>query len=107
MTLRIARNRNTQDTSSVKDGIALNKNTAVTIVDANPNRIFIHVNNNDENFGIWVRELPADIDPTIKKGVFIRKQGGKPYERSGDNIYTGEISAIADNDAPKAYVTEN
>jgi len=106
MTKRIGKNRNTNDQSSSNE-VSLNSSTAVTISGEDLRRVMIDVNNNDNAQGFWLRLYPASQDNT-KHGIFITsKNGSRPFWTmpSGD-IYTGEISAIADGGAPTAYVTE-
>lgn len=107
MVKRIERTRNTNNSSSISDPINLNSTTAVTIVAANPDRIFLDINNDNSANGFWVKLQAASVDDD-KKGIFITsKVGSRPFwQMPNDNVYTGEISAIADADSPKAYVTE-
>ena len=106
MTLRTNRNKNTNDTAVITT-VALNTSTAVTLVASNAAIIFLDVNNNNSSHGFWVRLYPAATD-NIKQGIFItNKNADRPFwEMSPDNMYTGEISAIADTDTPTAYITE-
>jgi len=86
--------------------VTLNSTTAVTVLAANQKRIYFDVNNDDSANGFWLRFYPASQDD-IKHGIFITgKIGRRPFfEMKRDNIYTGEISAIAVTDAPTAYTT--
>ena len=103
----IGRTQNTSDSASVNDGIALNGSTSVVIADANPKRIFFEVNNNFSDKAVWIKLQPAD-DDNDKKGIFLneKEKGRTHWEMPPDNIYTGEISAIADSSNPTVYVTE-
>ena len=106
MARRTGRNRNT-NTDAVTTSVSLNSSTATTIQAENLNRMFFNVNNNNGTQAFWVRLYPAAQDNT-KHGIFVSARTGSTssWEMPSDNIYTGEISAIADNDSPIAYVTE-
>lgn len=106
MTKRIESTRNTNDEATITTTI-LNTTTAVKIADANPKRLFFHVNNNDSAHAFWVRLYPAAQD-NIKQGFFISSKVGIKnwWEMQVDNDYIGEISAISVTDTPIAYVTE-
>ena len=103
----IGANINVTDSATVKNIITLNATTSVIISSADKARIFFNVNNNDGTKGFWIKLQAASVD-NIKKGIFIAsKTGSKSYwEMPSNNIYTGEICAIADIDSPDAYVTE-
>ena len=106
MVRSVGRNANKNDTAEVVT-VALNSTTATVVSAANTDRLFFHVNNNSANFGFWVRLYPAATD-NIKQGVYLSAKTGTPvsWEMALDNVYTGEISAIAATDSPVAYVTE-
>lgn len=99
-------NLNFNDDATVIDAQQLNKDNAIKILDANSKRFAVRINNNDENFGVWIRLMPATEDNTEKKGDFLVKKGGTPFVMDGVSIYRGEISAIAEGDSPDVYVTE-
>lgn len=104
----IGRNVNTNDTTLVPDGIVLNATTSVKIADANPDRIFFRVDNNFNNMAVWVKLQAASVDDD-QKGIFLQAlalRGFTIWEMPPDNIYTGEISAIADAGNPEVFVTE-
>ena len=107
MVLRINRNRNTNDTVTISDAIALNSSTSIKIADANPNRIFIHVHNDNGSEKVWVKLQAASVD-NDKKGIWLNSKGLMPqfWTMPVDNVYTGEICAIADSGSPSIYVTE-
>lgn len=107
MTAIIGRNRNTNDTAAVSAGVTLNSSTSTVIAAANPNRIAFHVNNDDSIQACWVKLQAASVDNTAK-GIYMGKKGEPDgrWDMSADNIYTGEISAIADLGSPVVYVTE-
>ena len=102
----IGRNRNTTDFAD-SNSVQLNSSTAVTIQAANADRIAFHVNNDSSTFGFWVRYYPAAQDNT-KQGFWVSGKNGLRnwHEMIADNIYTGEISAIAIGDNPTAYTVE-
>lgn len=106
MAKTVGRSINKNDTA-VTTQVALNNSTAVTISAADPTRIFFHVNNDNASHAFWVRLYPAATD-NIKQGIFVSSKSGLKsfWEMMEDNIYTGEISAIAVTDSPTAYVTE-
>ena len=58
---------------------------------------------------MWIKLQPTGTD-NDKKGIILSKRtdgiGDNSWESGDDNIYTGEICAIADSDSPKVYVTE-
>ena len=103
----IGRNQNKNDEASVNEGVALDATTSVVIAAANPDRIAFHVNNNSAVSGAWVKLQAASID-NDKKGIFLEKSvlGINQWDMPTDNIYTGEISAIAENGTPSVFVTE-
>lgn len=103
----ISRARNLNPTASVNSGITLNTNTSIKIADANPDRIYFYVTNDGSTDAIWIKLQPAVTD-NDKKGIYLNKKGTSPntWEMPIDNPYTGEISAIAADNNPNAYVTE-
>lgn len=103
----IGRNVNTNGTATVNAGVALNATTSTTILAANPNRIAIQINNNSSTQAAWIKLQTAATD-NVKKGIFLHKKGDPHGEWNmvPDNVYTGEISAIADSGTPTVYVTE-
>ncbi|MEE8423849.1 MAG: hypothetical protein V3S49_04855 [Thermodesulfobacteriota bacterium] len=105
--LKIEKTRNTNDTASISSGIALNTTTSVKIVDANPNRIFFYASNDGATDAVWVKLQAQSVDNDAK-GIYLNKKGTSPnvWEMPSDNIYTGEICAIADENNPNIYVTE-
>ena len=107
MAVTIGRNRNRNDEASVNDGITLNSTTSTVIAAANPDRIAFHVNNNFSDKACWVKLQPAATD-NDKKGIFLneKEKGRTDWSMTPDNVYTGEISAIADSGSPVVYITE-
>jgi len=102
MAKTIGRNLNVTDTATLSNAIGLNSTTSTKIADALSNRI-VFILSNPSTKNIWVKLQAASVD-NDKKGIFIPRNGY--WEMPTDNIYTGEISAIADNGAPNVYVTE-
>lgn len=107
MTLQLGRNINKADIATVSDAIAVNTSTSVKVADANPDRIFLHINNDANDLAFWIKLQPASID-NDKKGIFADKEakGRFDWEMPSDNIYTGEISVVSDASNQNIYVTE-
>lgn len=113
MTKKIAGNINTNDTTTTST-ITINSTTATTILAANPERIWARVS---LDFGLtsvecMIREYPAATD-NIKQGeILVRNTTAndslfKPvYHTFANNVYTGEISAIANTGTFDLKVTE-
>ncbi len=101
------RSKNTNDTAVVVAGITLNSSTTVVIAAANPDRLFFHVHSNFPEKACWIKLQAASVD-NVQKGIFLneKEKGETSWEMPPDNVYTGEISAIADDGAPMVYVTE-
>ena len=116
MTGRYERTINTNDEADVKDGVTLNATTSVKIVDANDNRISFRVSIKGEaltNKSIMIKYQPALTDNSVEKGIWIGTilMGNDvvfkiEHAMDKDNIYTGEICAIAVSGNPIVYVTE-
>lgn len=109
MAPKIGSNRNTNEIANVKSPIATNATTSVKIADANPNRLFFHVNNDSELERVWIKLQPA-ADDNDKKGIMLSKRndgiGTNSWEMPVGEKYTGEICAISDSGTPNVYVTE-
>lgn len=107
MTRLIGSNRNTNDEATVSSGVTLNPTTSTTIAPANPDRMAFFVDNGDSNNKSWVKLQPASVDDE-KKGIYLTSSvlGTSSWTMGPDNIYTGEVSAIADGDSPQVFVTE-
>ena len=100
--LRIDRNSNTNDESTLSGAIALNTSTSTTVVSANTDRINVTISNPSQNL-VWIKFQASGVD-NDKKGITLF--GRSVFEMTPDNLYTGEISAIADTGTPDIYVTE-
>jgi hypothetical protein len=94
MTLFRERTTNSNDSATLTS-VALNTTTSTKIVDACSNgcKIFVAVSNNSEA-NVWLKLQAASVD-NDKKGIFL--PSGCYWESVPDNIYVGEISAIADD----------
>jgi len=107
MTLRRERTINTNDEATVT-AIPLNSSTSTVIAAANLGRVFFHVNNGVEpDKACWIKLHAASVDDT-KHGIVVHEgqKGVGGWEMPTDNIYTGEISAIAQDTPCTVYVTE-
>jgi hypothetical protein len=101
------RNKNVNDTANVLAPIPVDATTSVVILPANPDRMYVQINNNDSNEDCWIKLQPASQD-NDKKGIFMHRRGGgnDEWQMPTDNIYTGEISAMSDSGTANIYVTE-
>jgi len=94
---------NTNDNcNGIPTGISLNASTSTKIADSNANRIFFAVSN-PSNKDIWLKLQIATVD-NDKKGIFM--PANSYWEMPTDNVYIGEISAIANSGTPDIYTTE-
>ena len=98
----IGRNANTTGTATIDTGITLNTSTSVKVGDSNDDRIHFEISN-DGPGKVFLKLQAASVDD-IKKGIII--QSGQTWWMPTDNIYTGEISAIANTGSPVVYPTE-
>ncbi len=96
------RNVNSNDAALVKEGVELNNTNWVKIADANPKRLSFTaaILSNQE---ILVILAPVSAGH-VAKGIPVARNF--PYKMDTDNVYTGEISALAIVDSPVVYVTE-
>lgn len=98
----IGRNQNTNDTATVPSDIALNASTSTKVVDANSDRTVFEVYNlGTEDIRIKLQAASVDND---KKGIPVGC--GKGWAMEADNIYPGEISAIAETGTPSVAYLE-
>lgn len=95
--------KNTSDTATIPAAFVVTTTTSLKISDANTERIFFHVNNNNTADAIWIKLQAASVD-NVKKGIFV--PAGERWEMPAGDTYTGEISAIADNTTTNTYTTE-
>ena len=107
MTNRTGRNTNTNTEATLSQPISVGSAAAVKIADINAERLFIHINTGPNNNGCWIKLQGATVD-NDKKGIFLDEKNGVSvsWEMPPDNIYTGEISAIAESGNVDIYVTE-
>ncbi len=102
MTKLIGRNRNL-NTEAQTTEFTLSDTTSTIISLANDKRIYFRVDNASTGRIVYVKLQAANVD-NDKRGVRIKEID--IFEMTGDNIYTGEISAIAEMDEPIIFVTE-
>jgi len=103
MTKTIGRTSNVNDTANLPASFSVTTVTSVKISDADTSRIFFCVNNNNSSDAIWIKLQAASVD-NDKKGIFVAKQTS--WIMPVDNVYTGEISCIADNTTTDVFITE-
>ena len=101
MVLRTERTKNTNTGSTISPGISVGSSTSVTLASANPDRMTLTINVQDRD--IWVKEQEASVD-NDKKGILVHRNG--TYEMQNDNVYTGEVSGIAESGTAEVFVTE-
>lgn len=111
--LKIGRNRNTND-EAVVTTVEVNDTTATILLAANDNRIGVVINLNggtaDEE--IYIRYFAAAVNNN-KQGIIIKRKiigatsiNDATWEMTGDNIYTGEVSAISEEGTFNVHITE-
>lgn len=113
MTKKVGNNRNFQDTS-VTTTVTVNSLTATVLAPANPDRLWVRISldSGTLNQEVFVREYPAATDNNKAGELLIREISSnhslfKPcYYTFADNVYTGEISGIADAGTFNVHVTE-
>ena len=93
---------NSIDTATLSSGVTLNAATSVKIADSFVKRRNFTVSNNSSQ-DVWIKFQAATVD-NDKKGIFLFKR--TVYEMPQDKMYSGEISAIADNGNPIITVVE-
>ena len=113
MAQSIGRNQNKNDVASVTT-VEINDTTATVIVPANPLRIFLVINldGGTAEEEVFIRFYPA-ADDDLKRGMVIKRKiigatsiNDPRVHMEGDNIYTGEISAISESGTFKLHITE-
>lgn len=102
MVQTIRRTRNENDTSDISSAITLNASTTTTLTVSNTSRTYF-IFNNPSNKDVWLKLQAASVDDD-KKGIFVER--GDSWIMPPDNIYNGEISAIANVGAPDVFYTE-
>ena len=95
------------DDATIGAAINVGNMASVKIAEANPARRFLYVHANGDSKPVWIKLQSAAAD-NDKKGIWVeRKAGVNPFwQMPTDNIYTGEISAIADSVSVDVFVTE-
>lgn len=93
---------NKYSTATLIAGVELDNHTTTKIIDSNPSRRGLVVSNSS-NHGFFIKFQAATVDDDLK-GIFIPPRSN--YELTSKFIYTGEISAIAEENSPIAYVQE-
>lgn len=110
---RMDRVHNSTD-EAVTTTVNINSVTATVIAPANPNRMYVRVSldSGATNTEAFIREYPATTD-NLKKGELLMREISsnhslfKPmYFTFTDNVYTGEISAIAVAGSFDLHITE-
>lgn len=93
--------------SSISDALPVTSMTSIKIADANPLRKFFSVCTDGDNQAVWVKLQAASIDDD-KKGIWIEAKIGALnfWQMPTDNIYVGEISAIANSANVNLFTTE-
>lgn len=100
----IERTMNTAASVTLFDAISVNSSTSTTILAAVvPPTIRMGVTITVEVQDVWIKEQAASIDDD-KKGFRLLR--GQTATLPGDNVYTGEISAIAVVGTATITVTE-
>lgn len=97
----IGRTTNRNDTADIADEIVVGNALSVTLVEANPTRIYVGISNLNKDMFIKLQAATEDND---QKGIFVPR--GTFYELPTDNMYTGEISGITVVGSTSVHVTE-
>lgn len=113
MTIKIGRNRNTNTVAAVTT-VSVNDTTATTLVAANGNRIglIINLNGGSAEEEVFIRYFAAAVN-NDKQGIIIKRKiigatsiNDSTWEMLGDNVYTGEVSAISESGTFNVHITE-
>lgn len=106
MTATVGTSTNTNTEAFVGSEIALNASTTTKLLDAqlssDPPRIKVILQNAGAT-SLWVKFQPA-TDDDDKKGILVGMTE-RVTLLEGSDIYTGEISAIANTGTPSVFVT--
>jgi hypothetical protein len=102
MTHKIGRTRNFNSEATNSEAIILNTSTRTTVAPANSNRIALEISNNSNNKSIFLFKQASSI--TTGRGIKIAPNG--IWWMDADNIYLGEVSAIADSGTPEVSYIE-
>ncbi len=105
----IGRNQNTTGIATLPAGITLNSSTSTLLIAANPDRVFFYVGGRPSEGRCWIKLQATDVDDD-KKGILFSgsEEVGSvsQWQMPNDNIYTGEICAIANSGSPELFVVE-
>ncbi len=97
------RERNANIYNSVNlTSVTLNATTSTTILAANTDRMS-YVISNDSSKDVWIKEQAASVDDD-KKGEIVWARSTASTEP--DQMYHGEVSAIAVSGTPTIYIKE-
>lgn len=101
------RNRNTNDGAAVSEPISVGSVASTVLAGANPERMYFHAGVIGQIAPVFIKLQEAGTD-NDKKGIFLGgiNRSESSWEMPPDNIYTGEISAIADSGDVDVCVTE-
>lgn len=107
-TRRTSANTNSNGISDMPDGITLNAATYTKILDTDERRVFLCIDNDDNNQGVYIRLKPAsDAVVPGNPGMFLPKKGIRPpIILTGEAMYHGEVSAISVAGTPIVTVTQ-
>lgn len=101
MVNKIGRTRNYNDTATTSV-VSLNASTATTIANANDVRLYLKISNRSFEM-IWIKLQAASVDNDTE-GIPLPAKSTE--EIPMDNVYTGEVSAIAESGTPDVQVVE-
>lgn len=96
----IGGNRNRSDKANKIADIALNTSTATTLVAEDEARIFFSISNTSSN-DVWL-QFNEETDG-FENAIYLPK---KSYWEMHDNLYFGEIKAIAVSGSPTVTIME-
>lgn len=113
MAKKIGRTISTTD-ESVTTTVTINSTTATLLLAANPERMYARISLDSGNSKVeaFIREYAAATDNTKRGELMVRDTGSnhtlyKPtWFTLTDNVYTGEISAIAESGSFDLHITE-
>jgi hypothetical protein len=92
---------NTNDTATLSDAISVDSLASTTLSSSNVDRIYVGITVRGKD--VWLKLQSAATDDDAK-GIYMPKDSF--YELPADNMYIGEISAIASSGVASVYVTE-
>lgn len=105
--LCITRIKESKSTAVLSGPIPVTEHASIKIADANPDRQFFSVYTDADDLAVWIKLQPANAD-NDKKGILIETKPGTQnfWQMPSDNIYSGEISAIANFANVNLFTTE-